>query len=140
MMSYCRVNLNGRVNEHAEWSDVYVFEHVGGWFECCGCIIKDPNRMKNFVCDYRSSMLTHLFEHIKAGHEVPRHAFAGLYMELAEDCMWPYKFAPPTCPICSNTKSHDFKDTEDGISVYTCGECRKPFEVENNIATVLEIK
>jgi hypothetical protein len=47
-------------------SDVYVFMSARGWLECRGCILKQ--RWQYHSTD---AMVTHLQEHITAGHSVP---------------------------------------------------------------------
>jgi len=39
-----------------EYSDVYVFAHVGGGFECCGCRISKPVKSV-FTCGYKDHPL-----------------------------------------------------------------------------------
>lgn len=67
-MSYCRFGPD---------SDVYVFQHVGGGWECCGCLFGDSLRAET-----REEMLSHLEDHIKTGHTVPEHAIARLKAEI----------------------------------------------------------
>ena len=51
-------------------SDVYVFEHVGGWIECCAC---DLNMFKDDSYVFKAStpreMIEHLRLHDLAGHD-----------------------------------------------------------------------
>jgi hypothetical protein len=56
-MSYARFSAS---------SDVYVFMSVGGWLECCGCLLEDE-----WVFTDTASMIEHLAEHRAAGHSVP---------------------------------------------------------------------
>ena len=60
-MSYARFS---------ETSDVYVFAHVGGFVQCCGCALGDE-------WDFHSAaeVVAHLREHEEAGHVVPEHLF-----------------------------------------------------------------
>jgi hypothetical protein len=53
--------------ERFSTSDVYVFEHVGGFIQCCGCLLGDD-------WDYNTprEMLAHLDEHEAAGHDIGR--------------------------------------------------------------------
>jgi hypothetical protein len=46
--------------------DVYVFAHVGGFVQCCGCQLGDK-------WDFHSpeAIVEHLKEHVEAGHLVP---------------------------------------------------------------------
>ena len=59
-------------------SDVYVFEHVEGGYECCGCILD----MSSFRCKTILEMLCHLEYHKNAGHEVPDYCIDQLKSEL----------------------------------------------------------
>ncbi|MBN9208159.1 MAG: hypothetical protein J0H96_05775 [Microbacterium ginsengisoli] len=58
-MSYARFS---------ETSDVYVYAHVGGFIECCGCLLSD-------VWEYhsREAIVAHMGEHVEAGHLVPEY-------------------------------------------------------------------
>lgn len=54
---------------YARWSDessVYVFAHVNGGVQCCGCIL-------NGQWDFYSAdeVVAHMKEHVAAGHQVP---------------------------------------------------------------------
>jgi hypothetical protein len=51
--------------ERFSTSDVYIFEHVGGFIQCCGCIMGDD-------WDYSTprEMLAHLNKHEDAGHDI----------------------------------------------------------------------
>ena len=68
-MSYCRFAWNG--------SDVYVFEHVDGGYECCGCSIGKQWRFITL-----EEMIVHLAEHKRAGHFVPMYAIIGLWRDI----------------------------------------------------------
>jgi len=70
-VSYCRFAWNG--------SDVYVYEHCDGGFECCGCKLhpKGPWRY-----DTLEDMIYHLAQHKKAGHFVPFYAIKGLWFDI----------------------------------------------------------
>lgn len=74
-MSYCRF-FN---------SDVYLFEHVGGYAECCGCSLRD-----NPEFDTPLLALDHLLEHIEAGDYVPDYAIERLKVEVETG----YKYTP----------------------------------------------
>lgn len=60
-MSYARFSAD---------SDVYVYAHIGGFVECCGCRLGEQ-------WDFHSpaEIVTHLREHEAAGHKVPDHLF-----------------------------------------------------------------
>ena len=59
-------------------SDVYVFYDVGGFINCCGCLLRDTS----FHADTEQEMLSHLREHQKAGHHVPEDAIEELTAAL----------------------------------------------------------
>lgn len=67
-MSYARFGWDG--------SDVYIFEHVGGFIQCCGCTLTNPEDGEHFgFANLKTAReaLTHLDEHVKAGdHVTPR--------------------------------------------------------------------
>lgn len=69
-MSYARFGWDN--------SDVYVFEHVSGFIQCCGChLTKDnPDELFGFA-DLKTARLAleHLDEHVKAGDTVPASTF-----------------------------------------------------------------
>lgn len=67
-MSVCRFFWEG--------SDVYVFYHVDGYLTCCWCALSDEE-YGDFRCDPYDdqAMVSHLQEHVEAGHTVPEHAF-----------------------------------------------------------------
>lgn len=71
-----------RFSEHC---DVYVFMHVGGFLQCCGCRLGDD---WNF--DSTDEMVEHVAEHRAAGHNVPD----GLEQSLLEDDEDNF---PPSC-------------------------------------------
>ena len=102
-MSYCRFG---------EHSDVYVFPSVGGWLECCGCILGEP-----WEHGSTQSMIDHLERHRAAGHEVPD-IDSDLWAEDAENF-------PPGC-----ADGHDWGDPYQphpdlfpGLWRRTCSRC-----------------
>jgi hypothetical protein len=57
--------------ERFSTSDIYMFEHVGGFIECCGCLFVDWNSDDPFprmASPYEA--LQHLERHEKAGHDI----------------------------------------------------------------------
>lgn len=70
-MAYIRFGTEG--------SEVYVFPHVGGWYECCGCGMNPGS----FRCDTVAEMIGHLEEHRAAGYVVPEGAFQRLREEMS---------------------------------------------------------
>lgn len=72
-MSYCRRGWDS--------SDLYMFENVGGWIECCGCPFDDP-----WIVQLNSveEALDHVTKHIRAGHNVP----LGLEEAIKDENPW----------------------------------------------------
>lgn len=64
-MSYCRFIE----------ADVYIFESVSGYLECCGCSITEPGSEKQIFLSFRANtvdeMLEHIAKHRKRGEFVP---------------------------------------------------------------------
>jgi hypothetical protein len=62
-------------------SDVYIFEHVSGYIQCCGCSIakpKDDNEIFGFAFANLKTpreALLHLDKHIDVGDKVPTWTF-----------------------------------------------------------------
>lgn len=52
-------------------SDVYIYEHVGGFIECCGCLFGDWGTEEAFA-QFKTprEALSHLDKHEKAGHDI----------------------------------------------------------------------
>lgn len=86
-MSYARFGEN---------SDVYVYSHVGGFIECCGCILGDK-------WDFHSvaEIVTHLHEHVEAGHKV--------HPELLDPAMYEDERFVAMCGtfMCREETGHD---------------------------------
>jgi hypothetical protein len=57
--------------ERFSTSDVYIFEHVGGWIECCGCWFGEWDQIEPFP-QFKTprEALAHLDTHEKAGHDI----------------------------------------------------------------------
>lgn len=54
-------------------SDVYIFEHVSGFIECCGCSLTEPEDHEVFGFAHLKTpreALTHLDEHEAAGDDI----------------------------------------------------------------------
>ena len=51
-------------------SDVYIFEHVGGWIECCGCLFSDWDSEPFPRLKTPREALAHLDRHEEAGHDI----------------------------------------------------------------------
>lgn len=51
-------------------SDVYIFDHVDGFIECCACCL-DPVDADSFKAKNVEEMIEHVQVHRAAGHLVP---------------------------------------------------------------------
>lgn len=72
-MSYCRFESE---------SDVYMYESVRGYIECCWCRFDNGgDRCPHFYS--RADALSHLFKHLSVGHRVPYYAIEELQSEIA---------------------------------------------------------
>lgn len=57
--------------ERFSTSDVYIFEHVSGFIECCGCLFTDWDGSESFPqLKTPREALEHLYKHIDAGHDI----------------------------------------------------------------------
>lgn len=104
-MSYARFGWDG--------SDVYVYMHVAGHLECCGCILGDEWSFHS-----TQAMIDHLAEHRAAGHNIP----VGIEDELRADDGQNF---PPQC-----ADGHDwgepfqpYPDTSPRITRRRCSRC-----------------
>ena len=75
-MSYARFGWDG--------SDVYVFMHVGGWLECCTCILSHES-WESFQAGDTKTMADHLKKHENAGHQVSRDIYDALWEDNKEN-------------------------------------------------------
>lgn len=75
-MSYARFGWDG--------SDVYVFVSVGGWIECCACILHEED-WASFQAKETQEMVDHLKKHQESGHHVPESVFERLWEEHEEN-------------------------------------------------------
>jgi hypothetical protein len=75
-MSYARFGWDG--------SDVYVFMSVGGWLECCACILSHED-WESFQAGDTQTMIGHLKKHEGAGHQVPSHIYDYLWEDDKEN-------------------------------------------------------
>lgn len=66
-MSYARFGWEG--------SDVYIYEHVSGFIECCGCSLVKPEDDYEIFGFYHANtareMLTHIDQHLAKSDTVP---------------------------------------------------------------------
>lgn len=78
-MSYSRFGWGG--------SDVYVFMSVGGFLECCGCILDlgSETREPSFRAESTQAMVDHLEAHKKEGDHVPDDVIPALWAGDAEN-------------------------------------------------------
>jgi hypothetical protein len=83
-MSYARFGPN---------SDVYVYADVGGYLNCCGCILSN-NRTAPSAFDTTAEMLEHLEQHKAAGHQVPDYCISGLKEDAEENDKWLANYDP----------------------------------------------
>lgn len=54
-------------------SDIYIYEHVGGFIECCGCSLADPEEHEIFGFMHLKTpreALAHLDLHEEAGDDI----------------------------------------------------------------------
>jgi len=66
--------------------DVYVFMHVGGFLECCMCLLLDESGEGwGFQADSTEKMISHLKEHEKAGHKIPSDIYDNLRADDKEN-------------------------------------------------------
>jgi hypothetical protein len=56
--------------ERFSTSDIYMYEHAGGWIECCGCWFTDwdAEQFPQFKTPHEA--LLHLSVHEMAGHDI----------------------------------------------------------------------
>ena len=81
-MSYARFGWDG--------SDVYVFTHVGGFIECCGCWLADDDTEEyyhyaSFQAYTTQEMVDHLKKHEETGHTVPSDVYDRLWEDHEEN-------------------------------------------------------
>jgi hypothetical protein len=75
-MSYARFGWDN--------SDVYVFMSVGGWLECCACVLAHGD-WESFRASDTDTMIAHLKKHISVKHHVPEYVFERLVAEDREN-------------------------------------------------------
>ncbi len=75
-MSYARFGWDG--------SDVYIYLSVGGWIECCACILSHED-WEPFHAGDTQTMIDHLKKHQLSGHHVPEYVFERLWEEHDEN-------------------------------------------------------
>jgi len=88
-MSYCRHAFWEDIGEETHGSDVYLYPHVDGFVQCCGCLLspsaEEGGFRGNVNFDFKRGALAHLWQHRLAGHIVPQYAFDRLEREIVEE-------------------------------------------------------
>ena len=74
-MSYCRFIS----------ADAYIFEHVGGYWQCCGCWLSESEDGSDWNFPTREAMLEHIAEHREAGHFIPTYVDERLREEIEQE-------------------------------------------------------
>lgn len=69
-MSYCRLTR----------ADVYVYDDVRGFLNCCGCSLGD-----DFHADTAQQMIAHLQQHVDVGHHVPDDVIPAVLADARQD-------------------------------------------------------
>jgi hypothetical protein len=91
-MSYARFGWDG--------SDVYVFEHAGGFIQCCGCLLTEPEDGEDLgFANFKTprEALAHLEKHVSAGNCVPERTFERMreeYKDSMDTQIEPYVTPP----------------------------------------------
>jgi hypothetical protein len=75
-MAYCRFEKGV--------SDVYLYLHCDGHFECSGCNIQNVDVRFHKT----EEVIMHLNAHQRNGHLVPEYAFTGLERDRAKNDEW----------------------------------------------------
>lgn len=93
-------------------SDVYVFEHVGGFIECCGCWLVDWEELGSPRFKTPREALAHLDEHVAAGYDI-----GGAYDRIEKEYVDldapidPYIESPEVTAVVERMIDKMFKDT-----------------------------
>jgi len=96
-------------------SDVYMYWHVDGYVDCCGCSISESWALHSF-----KDALKHLHEHRKRGDKVPDYAIERIQREIKSgasptDCL-------KECPKCKEQKL-GWSMSSPQKEVHTCRAC-----------------
>jgi hypothetical protein len=74
-MSYCRFGE----------ADAYIYEHVGGWIECCACSLASVDGLKSFKAETHEDMFRHVLHHRAAGDYIPQDVDDRLIRDMSEN-------------------------------------------------------
>ena len=71
-------------------SDVYVFMHVSGYLQCCGCWLShlnpvDPDYYNSFNAHSTQEMVDHIVKHKRRKHNVPADLIEHLWADDEEN-------------------------------------------------------
>lgn len=81
-------------------SDVYVYHHVAGFIECCGCWMASPEGDEDIAFTRLATprrAIMHLMEHVSRGYKVPDSVFDRIYNEYRysmDDAVQPFIETP----------------------------------------------
>ena len=65
--------------------DVYVFMSVGGFLDCCACILAHGDFGESFHAGDTQTMVDHLKKHELAGHKIPQNIYDNLWADDKEN-------------------------------------------------------
>jgi hypothetical protein len=65
--------------------DVYVFMNVGGFLDCCACILAHGEFGESFYAGDTQTMVDHLKKHELAGHKIPSDIYDNLWADDKEN-------------------------------------------------------
>lgn len=110
-MSYCRFSGG---------SDIYLFHHVGGFIQCCGCNMAEGDSISTNLAT-REDALAHIAKHRENGDSVPTYVDERLRKEIEDG----EPLEASKCDYCGATGSdapvlHSFADP---IGSFCSGEC-----------------
>jgi hypothetical protein len=62
-------------------ADAYIFEHVGGFWQCCDCALS-TEEWGSADFNTREELLAHIDKHRQAGHYIPDNVDKRLHEEI----------------------------------------------------------
>ncbi len=88
-MEYLRLVQNEKVEKKMSYSrflsyDVYVFMNVGGFLDCCACILAHED-WESFQAGNTQTMVNHLKKHELSGHKIPSDIYDNLWADDKEN-------------------------------------------------------